>query len=167
MSSSIARGVLFVHSAPRALCTHVEWAATEVVGAPLRLLWTEQPAQPGTYRAEVQWQGQPGTGAALTSALGALVQVRFEVTQDPSPDVDGSRWSYTPDLGIFHAPSDVHGNLLIPEDRIRAAMQIAGVDTVLLRQELDAALGTAWDAELEPFRYAGEAAPVRYLHRVG
>ena len=27
-------------------------------------------------------------------------------------------------------------------------------------------LGTAWDQELEPFRYAGEGASVRWLHRV-
>jgi len=28
-------------------------------------------------------------------------------------------------------------------------------------------LGTDWDAELEPFRYAGDGAPVRWLHKVG
>ena len=39
------------------------------------------------------------------------------------------------------------------------------VDVVLA--ELDLALGRAWDDELEPFRYAGEGAPVRWLHRVG
>ncbi len=33
--------------------------------------------------------------------------------------------------------------------------------------ELDLALGQAWDDELEPFRYAGDGAPVRWLHRVG
>ena len=32
---------------------------------------------------------------------------------------------------------------------------------------LDLALGQAWDDELEPFRYAGAGAPVRWLHRVG
>ena len=33
--------------------------------------------------------------------------------------------------------------------------------------ELDLALGRAWDDELEPFRYAGEGAAVRWLHKVG
>ena len=28
-------------------------------------------------------------------------------------------------------------------------------------------LGDAWDAELEPFRHAGDGAPVRWLHKVG
>ena len=27
-------------------------------------------------------------------------------------------------------------------------------------------LGTAWDAELEPFRRAGDGMPVRWLHQV-
>jgi hypothetical protein len=36
-----------------------------------------------------------------------------------------------------------------------------------MAQQLSAALGQAWDDELEPFRYAGEGAPVRWLHRVG
>jgi hypothetical protein len=27
-------------------------------------------------------------------------------------------------------------------------------------------LGRAWDDELEPFRYAGDGAPVRWLHEV-
>ena len=29
------------------------------------------------------------------------------------------------------------------------------------------AFWTDWDAELEPFRYAGDGAPVRWLHKVG
>jgi hypothetical protein len=36
-----------------------------------------------------------------------------------------------------------------------------------MRDALHLALGKAWDDELEPFRYAGDGAPVRWLHRVG
>jgi hypothetical protein len=36
-----------------------------------------------------------------------------------------------------------------------------------MRDALDLALGAAWDDELEPFRYAGLGAPVRWLHQVG
>ena len=32
--------------------------------------------------------------------------------------------------------------------------------------EMQALLGKAWDDELEPFRYAGDGAPVRWLHQV-
>jgi hypothetical protein len=33
-----------------------------------------------------------------------------------------------------------------------------------LEHELERLLGTPWDNELEPFRRAGDGAPVRWLH---
>lgn len=165
MAGAITRGVLFVHSAPRALCPHIEWAASNVLGVRVSLDWTVQPASPGTYRAEYSWQGVQGTGARLTSALRGWAHVRYEVTEDASHGADGARWSHTPELGIFHAMTDVHGNAVVPEDRIRAALE--HTDPARMREELELALGQAWDDELEPFRYAGAGAPVRWLHRVG
>ncbi|HUX70474.1 MAG TPA: DUF3145 domain-containing protein [Cellulomonadaceae bacterium] len=166
MAGAITRGVLFVHSAPRALCPHIEWAAGGVLGARLSLDWTEQPASPGMFRAEYSWQGSQGTGARLTSGLRGWAHLRYEVTEEASHGADGARWSHTPELGIFHAVTDVHGNVMIPEDRIRAAIAQSD-DPRAMRTELDLALGQAWDDELEPFRYAGAGAPVRWLHRVG
>ena len=166
MSGAITRGVIFVHSAPRALCPHVEWAAGTVLDGRVSLEWTPQPAAPGMFRAEYSWVGPVGTGARLASALRGWNHLRYEVTEDPSPGVDGGRWSHTPELGIFHAQTDAHGNVVVPEDRIRAALEHAG-DAERMRRELDLALGQAWDDELEPFRYAGAGAPVRWLHRVG
>jgi len=167
MSSAITRGVLFVHSAPRAMCPHVEWAAGEVIGVPVSLDWTEQPAAPGLLRGEVPWHGAPGTGARLTSVLRGWAHLRYEVTEEPSEGVDGGRWSHTPELGIFHAVTDATGNVVVPEDRLRAALEVAGEDLSRVRDALDLAMGSAWDDELEPFRYAGDGAPVRWLHRVG
>lgn len=166
MNGAYTRGVLFVHSAPRALCPHIEWAAAEVLGARVHLDWTEQPAAPGMLRAEASWVGPVGTGARLTSALRGWANLRYEVTEEAGPGSDGGRWSHTPDLGIFHAQTDVHGNVVVPEDRVRAALVHASQPEVM-RRELDLALGQAWDDELEPFRYAGAGAPVRWLHRVG
>ena len=160
------RGVLFVHSAPRAMCPHVEWAATSVLGARPVIDWTAQPAAPGLLRTEISWSGEVGTGARLTSALRGWEHLRYEVTEEASRGVDGSRWSHTPELGIFHAATDVHGNIVVPEDRVRAALAHAG-DAERMKQELDLALGQSWDDELEPFRFAGAGAPVRWLHRVG
>ena len=167
MSGAITRGVLLVHSAPRALCPHVEWAAGGALGVRVALDWTPQPAASGMFRAELSWQAPQGTGAALTSALRGWAHLRYEVTEEPSAGADGARWSHTPELGIFHAVTDVHGNVVVPEDRIRAAIAAGAADAAALRDELDLALGRAWDDELEPFRYAGEGAPVRWLHRVG
>ena len=43
----MTRGVLFVHSAPSALCAHIEWAAAGVLGGKVDLAWTPQPAEIG------------------------------------------------------------------------------------------------------------------------
>ncbi|MDR0591728.1 MAG: DUF3145 domain-containing protein [Bifidobacteriaceae bacterium] len=162
----ITRGVLFVHSSPRAVSPHIEWVATNVLGLEVSMDWTDQPAAPGALRAEYSWQGPQGTGARLASALRGWEHLRYEVTEEPSFGSDGGRWSHTPSLGIFYAVIDVHGNTMVPEDRIRAALDCGG-DLIALRRGLDLALGQAWDDELEPFRYAGAGAPVRWLHQVG
>jgi hypothetical protein len=144
----------------------MEWAAGNVLGVRVSLDWTEQPAARGLYRAEYSWQGPQGTGAKLASALRGWSHLRYEVTEEPSHGVDGGRWSHTPDLGIFYAQTDVHGNIVVPEDRIRAALEQVS-EPWAMRDTLHLALGKAWDDELEPFRYAGAGAPVRWLHRVG
>jgi len=160
------RGVLFVHSAPSALLPHVEWAAANVLGDRADLAWVKQPAEPGTYRAELSWQAPAGTGASLASSLRGWEQLRFEVTEEPTATTEGSRYSYTPTLGLLHAMVGLHGDLLIPEDRIKAVRAKAVSGEVDLDTALDALLGVRWDAELEPFRHAGEGAPVRWLHQV-
>jgi len=167
MSHAITtRGVVFVHSAPAALCPHVEWAIAGILGGEVSLEWTPQPAQTACYRAELSWQGAPGTGATLASAMRGWQQLRYEVTEEPSPGCEGERFSYTPTLGIFHAVMGVHGDILVPEDRIRMAMLDAEAGEALLGDALDQLLGKPWDDELEPFRYAGDGAPVRWLHQV-
>ena len=50
---------------------------------------------------------------------------------------------------------------------MRAAMARPAATRPRLAAEIDRVLGKAWDDELEPFRYAGDGAPVRWLHRVG
>lgn len=159
------RGVVYVHAAPPALCPHVEWAVAGVLGMRVALEWTPQPAAPGLLRAELSWQGRPGTAAAIASALRGWALLRFEVTEEPSAGCEGERISGTPTLGLFRATTGVHGDVLVPEDRLRAAMGRAGAGGDLA-EELRGLLGTAWDEELEPFRHAGEGAPVRWLHQV-
>ena len=128
MSVAMTRGVLFVHSAPTALCPHVEWAIGSVVDKRTDLEWTPQPAAPGMFRAELSWTGTPGTGSQLASALRGWAHLRYEVTEEPSQGVDGGRWSHTPELGIFHAVTDVHGNIMVSEDRIRYAYESGAGD---------------------------------------
>jgi hypothetical protein len=92
--------------------------------------------------------------------------MRFEVTEEPSPGQDGARWVHTPELGIFHATIDVCGYTLVPEDRIRAALEVGAQDPERMVDELHLALGSR-DDELERSGTPSEGAPVRWLHRVG
>ncbi|MBF4581810.1 MULTISPECIES: DUF3145 domain-containing protein [unclassified Curtobacterium] len=162
-----ASGVLYVHSSPRALCPHVEWAAGRAMSRAVNFSWLDQPAQDGSRRTEYTWTGAVGTGAAIASALRGWEHLRYEVTEEPTAASDGGRWMHTPDLGVFYAQTDVTGNMVIPEDRVRYAMEVAGSNALELHRELRLALGQAWDDELEPFRHAAEGNPVVWLHRVG
>jgi Protein of unknown function (DUF3145) len=165
-ASTPTRGVLFIHAATSALCPHVEWAVASVLGSPVQMIWTPQPAAAGTYRAELSWHGPAGTGAALTSALHGWERLLFEVTEDPTARSEGMRYSCTPELGVFAATTGLHGDIMVPEDRLKAAVAKAALGETTLQREIELLVGRAWDAALEPFRYAGEGAPVRWLHHV-
>ncbi|WP_432560549.1 DUF3145 domain-containing protein [Granulicoccus sp. GXG6511] len=163
---STTRGVLYVHSAPSALCPHIEWAVGGVLGAPTKMTWTAQAVERNSYRTELSWTGAPGTGAKLASALKGWQRIRFEVTEEPTAATEGTRWSYTPRLGIFHATTGIHGDILVPEERLKSAIANDALGRTPLSEALADLLGTPWDDELETFRYAGEGAPVRWLHHV-
>jgi len=166
--SAHPHGVLYVHSAPPALCPHIEWAVAGIMGAPVSLPWGGQPAAPGALRAELTWQAQPGTAGAIASALAGWNRLRFEVTEDSSPGCDGVRHCYTPDLGLFTAVTGANGDIMVSEDRLRSVMLLAsnGTGGRTLEDEIGRLLGTAWDNELEPFRRAADGAPVRWLNAV-
>ncbi|SDZ40263.1 Protein of unknown function [Micromonospora pattaloongensis] len=160
------RGVVYVHSTPLAVCPHVEWAISRVLTAPVNLHWTAQPVDPGARRAECSWTGRAGTGAELAAALRQWPMIRFEITEEPSAGVDGERFMYVPGRGLFRAAMGAAGDIQLGEDRLRALMAAARAPEALAHA-LDKALGTAWDAELEPYRHAGDGAPVTLLTRVG
>ena len=157
-------GVLYVHSCPPALAPHVEWAVAAELGVRVSLQWTSQDAAPGALRAESRWRGRPGTAGRLAAALRGWSVLRFEVTEESSPGLDGERYACTPTLGIWRAPMSANGDVMVSEDRLRAVLATATGPQ--LPVELDRLLGSAWDAELEPFRTAGEGAPVTWLHQV-
>lgn len=167
-NTPITQGVLFIHSAPSALCSHVEWAAAGVLHADrVSLSWAPQPADPGTVHGHCTWRGPVGTGATLASALRGWKRLRYEVEEHATAVSDGGRWSHTPALGIFYAQTDSMGNVVVPEDRIKAAITNAGGDSAVFAANMDLLLGQAWDDELEVFRQAIDGAPIRWLHHVG
>jgi hypothetical protein len=166
-SRNATRGVVFIHSTPTCVVPAHHLGPGTVLGQPLHLEWTIQPAGPRMVRTEVSWSGDPGTGARLASALRGWDHVRYEVTEDPSPGADGSRWSHTPTLGLHHTWTSANGDAMVNEDRLRDVVDLHRGDVPALHAAIDALLGAPWDRELEPFRYAGDGAPVRWLHKVG
>lgn len=162
----MSQGVIFVHSAPAAICPHVEWAISGVIGDRVSLSWTAQPASPGQLRAEVSWKGEPGTAGRIASALRAWPMLRFEITEDGSAVADGERVCHLPGRGIWRAAVSANGDVVLGEDQIRTLMDRAtSLDG--LRHALSGAIGADVDAELEPYRRAGEGTPVTWLHQVG
>ena len=144
------RGVIYVHSAPAAICPHVEWAISGVLGTRVSLAWT----------------GETGTGSKLAAALKNWSMVRFEITEEASSGVDGQRYCHVPGRGIWHATMSANGDVLVGEDQLRAlAARATSLDG--LQHALAQAIGIDVDAELESFRRAGEGSPVTWLHQVG
>lgn len=159
-------GIIFVHSSPSAVCPHVEWAIAGVLQTKASLLWAAQAAAPGQLRAECDWSGGPGTAAALVSALRSWPMLRFEVTEEPSPGLDGERFCYVPGLGLWRARTSANGDITVGEDQLRSLAATAR-DAESFAHQLDHLLGAPWDDALEPFRRASDGAPVTWLHRVG
>lgn len=161
-----ASGVVYVHSSPSAVCPHVEWAISGALGVRTDLKWTAQPAAPGQLRAECTWSAEPGTGTRLLSALRAWPMLRFEITEDPSPGSDGERFCHVPDLGLWRARTGANGDIVVSEDQLRT-LAANSRTAEAFHHRVDQVLGAAWDDALEPYRRAGDGAPVTWLHSVG
>ena len=58
-----------------------------------------------------------------------------------------------------------NGDVVVGEERVRALLNRARTADDYAHG-LDDLLGTAWDAELEPYRQAGDGAPITLLHKV-
>ncbi|HEY6424208.1 MAG TPA: DUF3145 domain-containing protein [Pseudonocardiaceae bacterium] len=163
MSSS---GTIYIHSSPSAVCPHVEWAVAGALQTKVDLQWSAQAAAPGQLRAECDWSGAAGVAAAVVSALRTWPMLRFEVAEQPSPGLDGERFCYVPGLGLWRARTSANGDIVVGEDQLRA-LAAAARGREAFAHQLDQLLGAAWDDALEPFRRAGQGAPVTWLHHVG
>ena len=91
-------GVVQIHSAPSALCPHVEWAAGGVFGMPVQLDWTPQPIAarqlsgrvlldgPGGHRGEAHQRAEGLAAAAVRGDRAGHRRVRSRaVLLHPGP----------------------------------------------------------------------------------
>jgi hypothetical protein len=159
------RGVVFMHCCPSALAPHVEWALAGVLGRPVRLQWSGQPAAPTHLRAEASWTGVVGTGARLAASVRAWPMLVFEVTEEATSVSDGERLAYVPGRGFHRSMVSANGDVVVGEERIRGLLSRARTAEDY-EHGLTELLGSAWDVELEPYRLGGDGAPVSLLHQV-
>lgn len=159
-------GLILIHAVSRTLSGQVAWTIGRTLGYQTRLDWIEQPLLQNSVRSEFMWQGGPSAGAELTSALAGWSDIFFEVTQLANEFDAGSRWQYTPELGIKHRTTDAAGNILIGEDEMRCALARAGSSAFDLQSEMKNLLAEPWDLALEPLRAVGDESRVIWLHHV-
>jgi hypothetical protein len=159
-------GVLTVLSCPPPLCPHVEFAVAAALGLPAALEWSNQPARPGMAFAALEWRAEGGAASRLASRLKSLGSVVFEVVEGPASGCDAERYSYTPELGLFHASAAANGDIIVNEGRLRSLLEEALSRSALV-SGLHELIGTEWDAELEPLRQGGDGAPVTWLRQTG
>ncbi|MDU7716640.1 DUF3145 family protein [Cutibacterium avidum] len=162
-TTQLASGTLFIHSAPTALRSHIEWAADAAFAIPAPLRWTSQPVEPGTWRAETPWRGDVVVAGKFISTLAAWQRVRVEMTVETG--AVPHRWSLTPSLGIFSAHTDEAGSVLVDEMRLRAAVTAARRTGLRLEDEICDLLGEPWDVELEAYRACDPSLDVSWLAR--
>ena len=141
-------GLVVIHSAPSALRQHIEWGLNSLLGAPQNIFWRDQPLNPGTVRTAIEFRAPIGTASKIATALKNWHYLRFEVSELGTHG--GELFRFTPELGIHRATVDAVGTILVSEDVIRKAL--AHFDDLEVRENLGAALGTAWDEALEPYR---------------
>lgn len=164
-AASSTRGVVFIHACPSAIGPHVEWALAGVLGRPCKLEWTAQPAAPGQLRAEATWVGPVGMAAKLAASLRAWPMLRFEITEDGTASSDGERLAYVPGRGFHRSSVSVNGDVVVSEERLRGLLSRAR-STEEFAHGVHELLGSSWDAELEPYRTAGDNSPVTLFHKV-
>jgi len=148
----MSKGLVFIHHAPSALLTHVEWTISGVCGSPIRIDWHPLTSPLQGFRGLANWEGPDGSGAVLAASFMNLNQLSFEVIQQDSLDSSGHRWSFTPKLGMFSSATDAAGNLLVSENQLRAIIDSCGSNGLKLQAELRKVLGQAFDDELESYR---------------
>jgi hypothetical protein len=141
-------GLITIHSAPSALRQHIEWGLNAILGSASAYSWRDQPLAPGTLRTTVEYRAPLGTAAKISTALKNWHYLRFEVQE--LCNEGGEFFRFTPELGIHRAVIDGTGSILVSESVIRKSL--ASFDDLEVRENLERALGSAWDLALEPMR---------------
>ena len=158
-------GWLEIFAAPNALCQHIEWSLSEILGCEITLQWNNQPLTPGSSQTRLRFSGAPGIAGRIAHALAGWHYLRFDISEEASAGCDGSRYLATPSLGLFHGTVGGNGDIYLSENRIRAVVDGALRNGRDVESALEDALGSPWEEELVQFRIGQEG--FRWLHTAG
>jgi len=144
-------GDLRIYSAPRALLRHLQWSINEIFGRTISLDWQPQPLAAGSMMCELQWRDVKPVASKIASSLKSWHYLRFEVREFSVSGGEGVLYRCTPTLGLHQAVTASTGDVMIHENRVMTALANHR-SYESLREAINDALGTAWDAELECYR---------------
>ena len=103
--AAATRGVLYVHSAPSALCPHIEWAVGGVLGAAVSLAGPRSRPSPAPTAPSCPGAATPARPPPIASALRGWNHLRFEVTEEPTAGHRGRRATPTRPTSASSTPS--------------------------------------------------------------
>ena len=122
VSPQEVRGEMKIYSCPKSICTHVDWALTDIFQNKIELDWKPQQIAPGAYSANLNWHGPIGLSSRVVSILSKWPKLRLEVFQDSNGKISGERYAVAPNLGIFRADINSLGETIVTESRLRSAL---------------------------------------------
>ena len=167
VSPQEVRGEMKIYSCPKSICTHVDWALSDIFQNKIELDWKPQQIAPGAFSANLNWRGPVGLSSRVVSVLSKWPQLRLEVFQDSSGKTSGERYAVAPNLGIFRADINLLGETIVTESRLRSALERTRIENEPFEVELAFLLGTPWDEDLEPFRRSHQGSIVKWISKTG
>jgi hypothetical protein len=146
-------GRILIYSTPAALTQHIEWAINQKLGQVVNLSWKNQPLNPATLAMEFEYKHQQPVAAQIATALKGWCCIRFEITEVNKNTNDATLYRVTPDLGLHQAALASNGDVVLNENQVNTILKNSITHDRLI-SNLENALGTSWEAELEPYRLA-------------
>lgn len=138
---------LVIHACPSALVSSV----TELLGDKV-IDWQHQTLVVGSMKAEISLGVSRSEAEDLVSQLRLLEGIYLDLMQQGKES--GVWFMLTPGLGVFRAETNLSGEIVLGEERIRNALDQSAGNHRELARLLRIMLGQAWDDVLEPFRAA-------------
>ena len=144
MSKSQVKRTLLIHACPKRHQLQVE----TVLGKSLP--WSRQELQLDSVKTELIGVTSLSQLEAELVALNKIPNLYLECFTTGSES--GHLYMLVPGLGIYQGMTNLAGELMVSEDRIKATIEESAGNSREMQRKLRILLGQNWDDLLEPFR---------------